>query len=179
VANFKLEACQACGICAAECPALAIDIKLNEDTNIMGKALQSLDGSFITVFTCQYSVPEISSPDYVATKNPEGVNQVSLLCNNRIDVAHILAAFEAGADGVLVAACPDEKCRHNKGIDWPGIRVERAKEVLESAGIGASRLELAKVAKGSAPDLTAAIDSFKEKIETLGPNPVKVATPIS
>ncbi len=170
-ANFTLENCQACGICAAECPALAIDINLNIDTDIMGRASRSLDEPFITVFTCQYSVPEVLNPDTVKTTPPAGVNQVSMLCNNRIDTLHILAAFEAGADGVLVAACPDEKCRHNKGIDWPKIRVARAKDTLDEIGLGAGRLELAKVAKGSADDLAGAIDTFKEKIKELGPNP--------
>ncbi|MCL6471537.1 MAG: FAD-dependent oxidoreductase [Firmicutes bacterium] len=178
VANFALENCQACGICAAECPALAIDIKLNESTGIMTRASRSLDEPFITVFTCQYSVPEVLNPERLRTQVPAGVNQVSMLCNNRIDTAHILAAFEAGADGVLVAACPDEKCRHNKGIDWPKIRVARVKDTLNEIGLGADRLELAKVTKGSADDLTRAVNEFKDKIEELGPSPLsKQLTP--
>ncbi len=178
VANFALENCQACGICAAECPALAIDIKLNIDTGIAVRASRSLDEPFITAFTCQYSVPEVLNPDTVKTAPLAGVNQVAMLCNNRIDTLHILAAFEAGADGVLVAACPDEKCRHNKGVDWPKIRVDRAKDMLNGIGLGADRLEFAKVAKGSAPGLASAINTFKDKIKELGPSPAsKQLTP--
>ncbi|MEW5707185.1 MAG: FAD-dependent oxidoreductase [Actinomycetota bacterium] len=171
-ANFALENCQACGICAAECPALAIEIRHNKKADIIGRASRSMDGSFITAFTCQYSIPEILNPAYVKTEHIDGVNQVSMFCNNRIDTIHILAAFEAGADGVMVAACPDEKCRHNKGTDWPKIRVARVKNILNDTGIGAERLELAKIEKGSAEALAKAIDEFKKKVKELGPSPL-------
>jgi coenzyme F420-reducing hydrogenase delta subunit len=34
---------------------------------------------------------------------PEGIRVVRLPCTGKLDVAHVLSAFEHGADGVMVA----------------------------------------------------------------------------
>jgi coenzyme F420-reducing hydrogenase delta subunit len=46
---------------------------------------------------------------------PANVKYVKLPCTGKIDVRYLLAAFEQGADGVYVVACPLGNCHHVKG----------------------------------------------------------------
>ncbi len=50
---------------------------------------------------CAYGAADLAGAmrlDY-----PEGIRVVRLPCTGKLDVAHVLAAFEHGADGVMVA----------------------------------------------------------------------------
>ena len=169
VAGFSWESCQACGICASVCPGLAIDIAYNDDTLINEQIDKGTSG--VTVFGCQYAVPTIKNPASMASPSIPGVNMVRLMCTSRLDTRHLLRAVENGADGIAVLACPDEECRHRKGVNWAEIRTNEVKKVLEATGIGAGRIAFMG-APGGPEAFGRMMGEFKAKLDELGPNPV-------
>lgn len=169
VADFSWEICQSCGICAAECPGNAINVAFNDDSLINEQIDAGTSG--VTVFGCQFAKPEIKNPASKAIPATPGFNNVKLVCVSRLDMAHILRAFENGVDGVAVLACPDDKCRYRKDISWAELRTERVKKILEAAGVGAERLEF--MGSFETPeDAMKAMGAFRAKLDELGPSPL-------
>jgi len=54
---------------------------------------------------------------------PANVKYVKLPCTGKVDIRYILAAFEQGADGVYIVACPLGNCHHVKGNERGEITV--------------------------------------------------------
>jgi len=50
---------------------------------------------------CAYSAADLAGS--LRLEYPANVRIVKLMCTGRVDAAHLLQAFEAGADAVLVA----------------------------------------------------------------------------
>lgn len=50
---------------------------------------------------CAYSAADLAGS--LRLEYPANVRIVKLMCTGRVDAAHLLKAFEAGADAVLVA----------------------------------------------------------------------------
>ena len=51
----------------------------------------------------------------------------------KTDIRYLLEAFEQGADGVYLVACPIGNCHHVRGNERGQSRVERAKRILDEA----------------------------------------------
>ena len=50
---------------------------------------------------CAYGAADLAGA--MRLTYPEGIRVVRLPCTGKLDVAHVLSAFEHGADGVMVA----------------------------------------------------------------------------
>jgi len=50
---------------------------------------------------CAYSAADLAGS--LRIQYPPSIKIIELLCSGRVDVLHILRAFEDGADGVMVA----------------------------------------------------------------------------
>lgn len=68
------------------------------------------------------------------------VRLIKLPCSGRLEVIHILKAFETGSDGVIVLTCLNGKCQSLLGNKRARNRVELAKKYLNEIGIGQERL---------------------------------------
>ena len=90
------------------------------------------------------------------------------MCSGRISPELILEAFRKGAWGVLITACPEDKCEHAGNFKTSG-RIALLKTMLEQIGVDAHRLKLEWVDKGEAAKLKTAIDSFVDEMKRLGP----------
>jgi len=104
---------------------------------------------------------------------PANVKYVKLPCTGKIDIRYILAAFEQGADGVYVVACPLGNCHHVHGNARGKRRVERAKRMLDQIGIGSERLEIFFMSGGQGKSFASAAQTMVERIKQLGPTPFK------
>ncbi len=93
---------------------------------------------------------------------PSHVEWVRLPCGSAVDELHILRAFEAGADRVMILACYDGACRSVTGNRWAEKRVQGAKALLEEAGIAGWRLQFRNIAPTMATDLLAWLEAFQE-----------------
>jgi len=61
---------------------------------------------------------------------PVSVKIVRVPCTGKIDILHILRAFEKGADGVYCVGCMEGDCHFNKGNFRARKRVEQAQKIL-------------------------------------------------
>lgn len=166
IAEIDISQCQACGICASECPASAINLKLEtiEDGRAaLEKVIDIARGDaqklLIIGFYCQYKSP---------AGHPGGGNGVywlGKLCTGRLDVFQLIYPFELGADGVAVHICKNGECRFRDGSRWLTKHIEKAKKILDEIGMDGVRL--------SAISNSQDIPDFKNKLEALGINPIR------
>src|SRR5512147_173971 len=104
---------------------------------------------------------------------PANVKVVRLPCTGKTDPRHLMAAFEQGADGVYVVACPIGNCHHVRGNERGWARLRRAKKILDEIGLGGDRLDMFFMSGSQAQAFAAAARTMTERIRALGPNPLK------
>lgn len=128
----------------------------------------------ITAFSCIYCA--YMAADTAGTLHwqyPANVKLVRLPCTGKVDIRYILAAFEQGADGVYVVACPLGNCHHVKGNLQAKRRLQRAKQLLDAIGVGGERLDIFFMSGGQGKTYASAASEMTERVRKLGPNPVK------
>lgn len=104
---------------------------------------------------------------------PENIRVIRVPCAGRVDVLHILRAFEKGADGVLVLGCHEEACRHLSGNIRAKNRVQRVNTLLREVGIDGKRVEMFTLAPNQGSRFARIANEVNERIKELGPSPVK------
>jgi formate dehydrogenase beta subunit len=139
-------ACQACGVCALECPVRAIDISLASRSDI---ARDIEEG----IHRAQHSRPVIvgffdlhgnfgSSHVKSLKQDHPYIVPVMVFGLRRVDTSDVLKAFESGADGVFLAACPPDADPFPQEADRVKRRVSHTRTLLEALGIDGGRLEI-------------------------------------
>jgi coenzyme F420-reducing hydrogenase delta subunit len=96
-------------------------------------------------------------------------------CTGKVDVIHMLRAFEKGADGVYVLGCIEGDCHFNNGNLRARKRVEQVAGILEKVGVEADRVAMYNLTSSEAPRFVEIALEMTERISALGPNPIKAA----
>ena len=104
---------------------------------------------------------------------PANVKFVRMPCSGKTDVRYLLEAFEQGADGVYVVACPIGNCHHVRGNERGRARLKRAKQILDDIGLGGERLDMFFMSGSQAQAFANAARTMTERIRQLGPSPLK------
>ncbi len=139
------------------------------------KDLQAFEPE-ITAFFCVYcGYMAADTAGALHIQYPANVKFVRLPCTGKTDVRYILEAFEQGADGVYVVACPIGNCHHIHGNERGRARVARAKRILDEIGIGGERLDMFFMSGSQGHRFAMAAQTMTERISELGPNPLKLA----
>jgi formate dehydrogenase beta subunit len=166
IVEIDLSRCQACGICAAECPASAIDMKLENEEDVRAELEKVIDMAreetpdLLTIgFYCRYQSP--LGPPF----DTEGVYWIGKFCTGRMSESQLVRPFELGADGVAVHMCGDKECRFRDGAERLTDHIKKAKKILREIGMGADRLK--KVSEDE--DLS----HLRTRLDTLGINPLR------
>ena len=102
---------------------------------------------------------------------PTNVKVIKVPCTGRVDVIHVLKAFENGADGVYIAGCLEGECHYLAGNLRAKKRVGYLKTLLDEAGIGGARIEMYNLSSAQGQRFAAIAVEMTEKIRELGPNP--------
>jgi len=105
---------------------------------------------------------------------PSNVKIIQLPCSGRVDILHLLKAFEDGADGVYVAGCLEGECHFLTGNLKAKKKVQYVKEVLEEIGLEPERVEMFNLSSGQGPRFAEIATEMVERIKELGPSPVKL-----
>ncbi len=105
---------------------------------------------------------------------PTSIKIIKVPCTGRVDIIHILKAFEAGADGVYLVGCLEGDCHYLNGNIRAGKRVKYIKKLLEETGIGSDRVSMYNVSSAEGMKFAEIAREFTEKIKALGPNPLKL-----
>lgn len=175
VSEIRPEYCQACGLCAPECPGQAISMvsyDVKELRNNMPKVVGSIgpgrQDPVIVAFVCTHHV------GIFGFDLPKNVHAVPVHCTSRIDVLDILKAFESGVDGVAIVSCHDTTCKYRNIDHRVNARVTRVKELLGMVGIESGRMELLTARLGSSGNPYASVCAdFSDRIKQIGLRGVK------
>jgi len=128
----------------------------------------------ITVFTCNYcGYASADTAGALRLQYPPNIKLVRLPCTGKTDIRYLLEAFEQGADGVYIVACPIGNCHHVKGNERGRARLRRAKQLLDEIGVGGERLAMFFMSGSQAHAFANAAQTMTERIRELGPNPLK------
>jgi F420-non-reducing hydrogenase iron-sulfur subunit len=106
---------------------------------------------------------------------PTNVKIVKVPCSGRVSIAHMLQALEKGADGVFVAGCLEGDCHYQSGNLRARKRVEYVQDILGKIGMEAERLAMYNLSAGDGPRFAHIAREMTEKIQQLGPSPVRTA----
>lgn len=128
----------------------------------------------ITAFVCQYCADQAAnSAGSTRQSYPSNVKIVRFPCTGKLDVQHILNAFECGADGVYVVACPEGNCHHINGNIAARRRLLYAQALLEEVGLDGARVELFHVTAAQGDEFAGIAARMTDKIRSIGPSPLK------
>ena len=168
--------CQACGICALECPVRAIDIDLHSHGDIVARMEQAMNeapqspGLVLAFFDLHGN---FTAEDMEGLKKDyPGLVPVPIFGLRRLDTLHVLKAFELGADGVLFATCP------HKRDPFPQTRkkveqcVTHAGTVVEALGLDGERLAIFEMPEQGLIE-PRVIDELTQRIKEMGSNPLQ------
>lgn len=137
------------------------------------KNLQSFDPE-ITAFYCIYcGYMAADTAGALGVQYPANVKFVRMPCTGKTDIRYLLEAFEQGADGVYVVACPIGNCHHVRGNERGLARLQRAQKILDDIGLGSERLDMVFMSGSQAQTFAAAVQNMTDRILELGPNPLK------
>jgi len=98
---------------------------------------------------------------------------IRIPCTGKVDVIHILKAFESGVDGVYVVGCEEGNCNFQTGNLRAKKRVVRVKKILEEIGIEGDRVEMRNLGAGDGPKFVEYALEMYERIKELGPSPIR------
>jgi coenzyme F420-reducing hydrogenase delta subunit/Pyruvate/2-oxoacid:ferredoxin oxidoreductase delta subunit len=153
--KINVEACTGCGICAATCPVAAMQLRLFRDEQILPaiegllkptKWLEDRNEPVIVAFACEGAAgyaAEIAGQ--LGMNLPVNVRVLKVPCSGRLDALHLMTAFDQGADGVAIFACPENQCHYIDGSKKAEERVAYLKKSLDVLRIGEDSLVIHNV----------------------------------
>jgi F420-non-reducing hydrogenase iron-sulfur subunit len=121
---------------------------------------------------CAYAAADMAGS--MRLQYPSNVRVLRFPCTGKIEENHILAAFEQGVDGVLVAGCLEGGCHFLEGNLRARRRVERVKRILEEVGVEPQRLEMFNLSSAEGPRFAQIVKEMSDRIEPLGPSPLNI-----
>ena len=127
--------------------------------------------AFYSIY-CGYMAADTAGTLHI--QYPANVKFVRLPCTGKTDIRYLLEAFEQGADGVYIVACPMGNCHHVRGNERGLARLQRAKKILDAIGIGGDRLDMFFMSGSQAQAYASAAQTMCDRIRALGPNPLKL-----
>jgi coenzyme F420-reducing hydrogenase delta subunit len=95
-------------------------------------------------------------------------------CTGKVEILYLLKAFEEGADGVIVAGCPEGECHYLEGNIRTKRRVNFARKILDEIGIGGSRVRMYNIDPSDTEAFSKVTSEIKNKVGKLGPSPLKL-----
>ena len=104
---------------------------------------------------------------------PPDIKIIMMPCTGRVDILHLLKAFEAGADAVFVAGCLEGECHYLMGNIRAKKRVNKVKKDFAQMGIEPERVEMFNLSSSEGPRFAAIAREMVERVYKLGPSPTK------
>ena len=132
----------------------------------------------LTAFTCIYcGSMAADTAGALRLSYPANVKLFRFPCTGKVDVEYILKAFEEGADGVYIVACPIGNCHHLHGNVRATKRLAYARELLKQVGLEPERLNIFYMSGSQAHAYATAARQMTERIRQLGPSPLRRPAP--
>ncbi len=179
--SIRHEQCQACGLCMGICPAVAIEFSteyIEQAASQIEPKVKELAGKSspqeqsVLVLSCAYG--DFANPEFIEKYvNSQDYNfrVVRFPCVSKIDSLHILQAFEAGIDSVIVAGCKEEEhgdCPFHDSLFWGEKRVQRARNVLEQLGLPPQKVAFEALSSEQVKEMDTFVKETVKKMEEEG-----------
>ena len=130
----------------------------------------------IIAFCCDYCARSAAAlAGSQRMQYPAGTRIMPTPCTGKIELEHILEAFEKGIDGVLIIGCLEGNCHFVEGNLRARKRTERIRSMLDEIGVGGERLAMVNLSDVMANEFADHMKGTMEKIRSLGPNPLSVS----
>jgi len=104
---------------------------------------------------------------------PPDIKIIMMPCTGRVDIIHLLKAFEAGADSVFVAGCLEGECHYLMGNIRAKKRVNKVKKDFGQMGMEPERVEMFNLSSSEGPKFAALAKKMVERTLKMGPSPMK------
>lgn len=122
---------------------------------------------------CAYAAADLAGS--MRLQYPGTLRVLRLPCTGKIEVNYLIAAFERGVDGVMVAGCLEGGCHFQEGNLRARRRVERAQALLQEIGIEPERLQMYNLSSAEGTRFAEIAAEMNERISKLGPSPLRKA----
>lgn len=133
-----------------------------------------IDEPLILAFCCHYCA--YAAADLAGSmrlRYPGNVRILRLPCTGKLDPNFVLAAFERGVDGVIVAGCLEGGCHFLEGNLRARRRVERIRALLAEIGLEPERLEMFNLSSAEGGRFAEIVTTMVERIKLLGRSPLR------
>ena len=120
---------------------------------------------------CAYAAADLAGS--MRLQYPDNVRVLRLPCTGKVEVDHILAAFERGVDGVMVAGCLEGGCHFLEGNLRARKRVDRAKQLLSEIGLEPERLEMYNLSSAEGARFAEIVTEMSQRLAKLDPSPLR------
>ncbi|HEU65981.1 MAG TPA: hydrogenase iron-sulfur subunit, partial [Chloroflexi bacterium] len=120
----------------------------------------------IIAFCCEHSAyPAADRVGKLRLHYPEKLRIVRVPCAGRVDVIHILKAFENGAVAVLVLGCEDGACHHITGNTRAEERVKYCNMLLKEVGMDGRPVAMFNLSPNAPHKFVRIIEEINKKIK--------------
>jgi coenzyme F420-reducing hydrogenase delta subunit len=123
---------------------------------------------------CSYAGADLAGS--MRLQYPPEIRIILVPCTGRVDIQHLLKAFEMGADAVFVSGCHEGECHYLSGNLYAKRRVARVKKILQDVGLEPERLEMFHVSASEGPKFAAVAQEMADRVRKLGPSRVRKVT---
>jgi F420-non-reducing hydrogenase iron-sulfur subunit len=124
---------------------------------------------------CAYAAADLAGA--MRLQYPSNVRILRFPCTGKIEPNHILAAFEHGIDGVIVAGCLEGGCHFLEGNLRARKRVERVQQLMAEIGIEPERLQMYNLSSAEGTRFAEIVTEMNDRLARLGPSPLRLAEP--
>jgi coenzyme F420-reducing hydrogenase delta subunit/Pyruvate/2-oxoacid:ferredoxin oxidoreductase delta subunit len=169
------EACQGCGLCASECPAVAIgqhNLRNDLITKIRLNRSKQSDPAVpsIVAFCCSRSAARAADlARCLGYKLPAGLLIVEVPCASSISMEYILTAFASRAEGVLAISCHEGNCYSEKGTAFARNRVNQMILFLKHTRASQGRIQLHTLAANMGKEFSDITNRWERQLTDMGP----------
>jgi coenzyme F420-reducing hydrogenase delta subunit len=122
---------------------------------------------------CAYAAADLAGARRM--QYPSNIRIIHTPCTGKLEMDTILAAFERGIDGVLVAGCLEGGCHYLEGNLRAKRRIEALRGLLDEIGLGRERLRMVNLSAAMAPAFVQQVKEMVETVARLGPSPLRTA----
>lgn len=163
--------CRGCGRCTEACSAAGITMHRDFGTSpeqmhekIRHHLSNEADKKKVVVFACNWSsFTGMQNTRWAAEGEKNRDNIIISMCTGRIKAEVLLRILEKGADGILIAGCPEDECEHD-GSKSMRKRMPELQERLRQAGIHPERIRFREVEKGNLSAFSKACGEYESLV---------------
>jgi F420-non-reducing hydrogenase iron-sulfur subunit len=120
---------------------------------------------------CAYAAADLAGS--MRLQYPDNVRVLRLPCTGKLEVNYLMAAFERGVDGVIVAGCLEGGCHYLEGNLRARKRVERARQLLREIGLEPERLEMFNLSSAEGTRFAEIVTTMVQRLKQLGASPLR------